>query len=105
MGFTLEIRVVTTSPLFIKPWSNVDLSKTMCITLEGSHVRSANGSASGSKLLTVTHNHSTAKDFIRGFRMFCQRGSNVLVFLLLMRGGGPSTTLSGTSSARQQNAV
>ena len=88
MGFTLEIRVVTTSPLFIKPWSNVDLSKTMCITLEGSHVRSANGSASGSKLLTVTHSHSTAKDFIRGSRMFCQRGSNVFFFFVVDEGRG-----------------
>ena len=43
---------------------------------------------------------------MRGSRKFCQRGFNFdNVFLVNEGREGPSTTISGPSTARQQNAI
>ena len=45
-------------------------------------------------------------EFMRGSRKFCQRGPNFDVIFLVDEGReDPSTTISGSSSARQRNAI
>ena len=63
------------------------------------------------KLLTCIHILtalvlSVRMPFMRGSRKFCQRGFNFdNVFLVNEGREGPSTTISGPSTARQQNAI